>query len=95
MSKREAYEDKLRAQLDEWKAEIDKLEAKAKKATADLKIKYDKQIQELKDDRNSLKYKLSIIHEIGEDEWEEFKEDVDKIQSVLKKELEQLREKFS
>jgi hypothetical protein len=35
MSMKEAYEQKLQAQLDEWGAEIDKLKAKSDNAEAD------------------------------------------------------------
>ena len=40
MSTKEVYIEKLEAQLKEWSAKIDVLEAKAEKAEADTKIKY-------------------------------------------------------
>ncbi len=95
MNKKEAYADKFKAQLDEWKADIDKLEAKAKKAGADARIKYADEIEALRDNRNSIKYKLSIIQDVGEEEWEEFKKDIEKINSIIKKEIEEMRAKFS
>ena len=42
MSKKEAYERKLQAQLNEWSAEIDRLQAKAQGASADLQIESEK-----------------------------------------------------
>ncbi len=95
MSKKDAYVDKLKAQLDEWKAEIDKLEAKARHASADARIKYEDQIKELWEKRGKVKSKLSTLQEVGDDEWEEFKEDIENLGSVVKKEMEQLRSKFS
>ena len=47
MNKKEAYEKKFEAQLDEWKAEADILRAKADKADAEVRIKYHEQIQKL------------------------------------------------
>ncbi len=44
MSKRDAYVAKLKAQLDEWNAEVRKWEAKAEGAQADVRIEYEKQL---------------------------------------------------
>jgi len=44
MSVKEAYQQKIGAQLDEWKAEIDKMKAKADKAEANAQLEYNKQI---------------------------------------------------
>ena len=41
MNTRDAYVEKLKAQLDEWDAELDKLDAKALKSKAVAKIKYE------------------------------------------------------
>jgi hypothetical protein len=49
MSMKEAYQQRLQAQVDEWKAEMDKMKAKAEKATADARIEYHKQLEELKE----------------------------------------------
>ncbi len=95
MSKKDAYADKLKAQLDEWKAEIDKLEAKAKQASADVRIMYEEQIEELRDKRLSMKSKMSTLQEAGDDEWEDIKEDIENIGSFIKTEMKQLRSKFS
>ncbi len=40
MSDKKAYEEKQRAKLAEWRAEIDKLKAKAEQANAEMKIEY-------------------------------------------------------
>ena len=37
---KETYQNKLQAQLDQWKAEIDKLQAQSREASADMQIKY-------------------------------------------------------
>jgi hypothetical protein len=48
MSNRDAYVRKLKAKLDEWNAEIDKLQAKAELAEAEAKIEYEKQLADLR-----------------------------------------------
>jgi hypothetical protein len=37
---KESYQKKIESQLDEWRADIDRLRAKAKNATAETKLKY-------------------------------------------------------
>lgn len=46
-AKRDEYVKKYKAQIDEWNAEIDKLEAQAKKASAELQGRYEKEIEDL------------------------------------------------
>ena len=46
---KETYQKKLHAQLDQWKAEIDKLQAQSREASADMQIKYQDQIKELRE----------------------------------------------
>ncbi|MFT7384540.1 MAG: ketopantoate reductase [Urechidicola sp.] len=48
MSIREAYQDKLQAQLDEWSADINKLKAEAHKAQADVQLEFYKEIEVLR-----------------------------------------------
>ena len=45
MSDKKLYQQKMQAQLDEWRAEIEKLKAKASRASADAQMKMNKQIQ--------------------------------------------------
>jgi uncharacterized coiled-coil DUF342 family protein len=73
MSTKEAYEQKLQAQLDEWKAEIDKLKAKADKAEANAQLEYYKQIEELYSKRDAAQEKLKELKEASEDAWEDIK----------------------
>ena len=45
--KRDAYVNKLKAQIDEWNAEVAKLEAQAKKAQADAQARYMEEVDQL------------------------------------------------
>jgi len=47
MNEKELYQQKTQAQLDEWKAELDKLKAKASSASADTQLELNKQIKAL------------------------------------------------
>ena len=45
---KEAYQQKVAAQLKEWDAMLDQLSAKAQKATAEARIKYENELESLK-----------------------------------------------
>ncbi|MCJ7685048.1 MAG: coiled coil domain-containing protein, partial [Desulfobacteraceae bacterium] len=66
MSMKEAYQQKLEAQLDEWNVEIDKLKAKADKAEAEAQIQYYKQIEDMRVKQKAAREKLTELKEAGE-----------------------------
>lgn len=61
MNRKQAYPQKLRAQLDEWQARIHTMEAQAKHADAGLQIDYHDQIEDLKARCNAAKAKLDEL----------------------------------
>jgi len=70
---KEAYEQKLQAQLDEWSADIDKLKAKADGAEADMQLEYYKQIEELRSLKDTAVDKLIELKDASDDTWEDLK----------------------
>ncbi len=58
MNERQAYTEKMKAKLDEWNADIDKLEAQAKNAEADAQIKFQQQLDRLKATRDDAAKRL-------------------------------------
>ncbi len=74
MSTRDAYVQKLKAQIDDWNAYITKLEAKAGIAAADLRIKYEQSLDSLRGERDQVGDKLEQIQEASEDAWEDFED---------------------
>lgn len=73
MSKKELYQQKLQAQLDEWSADIDKLKARADKADADVKLEYYEQIERLREKQATAKDKLGKLIAASDDAWEDLK----------------------
>ena len=73
MGMKEAYQQKLEAQLDEWKADIDKMKAKADGLEADAQLEYYKQIEELRSMQESVHNKLTELRGAGDDAWEDLK----------------------
>jgi uncharacterized coiled-coil DUF342 family protein len=82
--KKDVYVQKLKAKIDEWNAEIDKLSAKADQSQADLKLRYLEQIQGLKEERNKIEAKLEALQEAGESAWDELKEGLEDSFNVWK-----------
>jgi len=70
---RQAYEQKLQAQLDEWKAQIALLNAELNKAEANAQIEYKKTIEALEQQRDAAEAKLDELQRSGEDAWLDLK----------------------
>ncbi len=73
MTKREEYVEKLKAQLDVWNADIEKLEAKARVASAETRTKIEEQVATLKGHRDEAAAKFDTLREATEEKWEELK----------------------
>jgi chromosome segregation ATPase len=83
MDKKEAYQEKLHAQLDEWSAKIDVLKAKAAKAEAATKADYQETIEDLQEKRQAAKDKLEELGAAGDDAWQDMKEGIEAAWSSL------------
>ena len=82
--KRDAYVQKLKAQLDEWNADINKLEAKSDKAEAGAKIEYHKQIADLRARLKEVGNKIGELQQTGEEPWEDLKQGLENSWGILK-----------
>ncbi len=69
MSNRELYLKKMQAQLDEWKAMVAVLKARASGFSADAQLEMKAQINALENKIREGKTKLSELAEAGEDSW--------------------------
>ncbi|EDM73001.1 uncharacterized conserved coiled coil protein [Roseobacter sp. AzwK-3b] len=78
MDEKQAYQQKLDAKLDEWKAEIYKLRAKAEGASADAKLQYHDQIDDLKKRRDEMEKELEKIQNANAAAWNDLKAGADK-----------------
>ena len=75
--KRDVYLKKLETKIDEWKAGIDKLAAKADQVTVNLKKEYHKQVADLESKRSALAEKLAALKKDGQIAWKDIKTGVD------------------
>lgn len=73
MTTRDAYVEKAKAKLDEWNAEIDKLQAQSKQASADAEIKWRENMKTLQQQRDVAARKLEALKSSSEQAWEDLK----------------------
>lgn len=69
MSEKDLRKQKMKAQLDEWRAEADKLEAQAKGASADARLKLNERLEALRAQIEEGKTALAALAEKGEEAW--------------------------
>lgn len=91
MENREKYIEKFKAKMDEWRSDIDKLEAKARGATANAKIKYEKELETLKKYYNEAGKKLDNLQRSGREKWEELRHETEEVSKKLKSAIDQYR----
>jgi len=73
MSKRDEYVEKMKHKLDEWNHDIDKLEEKSEHLKDDVKVAYQKEINSLKQQRETVKGKVNELIHASEEAWDELK----------------------
>lgn len=73
MSTKEAYKQKIEAEVELAQAKLAKLKAETKNAAADVRIEYENQIKELEQKIGATKTKLQELSEASEEAWENMK----------------------
>jgi uncharacterized protein YbjQ (UPF0145 family) len=94
MGLKEAYQEKIEAQLKEWSAKLHEMKAKADKATADAKIEMYKQIDHLRAQKDAAQQKLNDIKGASAESWEALKTGSEKALEEMKKTWESVKAKF-
>ena len=91
MGLKEAYQEKLEAQLKEWSAKVKLLQAKSEMAKADAKIELYKQTQVLQEKQKDAQQKLNALKRASTDAWEKAKPDLEKAMDHLKSAWESIK----
>ena len=95
MSSRDEYLDQFKAKLDEWNAEIDKLESNARQAQADAKVQYDKQLEALREMRDDAQTKFSEMQNATTEAWDVMVQGTEKAWQAWGSAFENARSKFT
>ena len=93
LENRKVYESKLDAQLAEWKADIDVLKAKAKRAEVGAKVNYDKAIDALQRKHDEADHHLRDLKAASEEAWESVKAATEKVGVEIKSLFKNLTQK--
>lgn len=88
------YRAKMAAQLKEWSAEINLLEAKIDTFTADMKIKRAEELQALRTKQHAAGDKMKELGRATGDAWDQVRTTADKIWDDLKTGLSEAQSKF-
>lgn len=94
MSTRKEYVEKLKARLDEWNAEIDLLETKARQAEASAERQYLDKVSELKRRREEAAHTLRQIQDASDEAWHKLKEGADRIWDNVSTTMQETKKAF-
>jgi len=94
MNEKELYQQKKQAQLDEWKAEVEKLKAKDSGASADAQLEVNREIEALEGKIEQGKAKVAELAEASDDAWESIKDGVESAWDSMKSAFSDAAAKF-
>jgi len=77
MSERDAYVAKMKAKLDEWNAELDKLCARTDEVKADARLEYEEAVTEIRARRDEAQHELTKLAAAGETAWDDLRKGAD------------------
>ncbi len=91
---RDLYQQKMKAQLDEWRADVAKLKAKALGASADTQLELNRHVRNLEAKLEEGKAKLAELSSAGEDAWASVKSRAEPAWDSLKSAVRDAAAKF-
>lgn len=91
---KDAYIEKLKVQLDEWSADVDAMDAKAKQADADLREKYQQKADELRYQKTLAQGRIAELQESADGAWEEIRIGSESIWETVKQTFADAKAKF-
>jgi recombinational DNA repair ATPase RecF len=94
MEIQEAYKQKKAAQLKEWGAQINLMEAQLEKVGADMQVKRAEQIKALRVQQHAVSEKMKEMEKASGEAWEQVKVTADKVWNDLKNGVADAHSKF-
>jgi multidrug resistance efflux pump len=95
MTKRDEYVEKLKGQLDQWNAEVAKWEAKARQAQAGARVGYEKQLEDLRRQRDQALEQMKRVQAATGDAWMDLVRGADDAWAKMREALEKARSQFN
>ena len=87
MGKKDEYFAAMESEIKKWDAEVDKLNAKGKEMSADVRAGYETQVKALRADRDLAYSKLQELHTANESAWQQMQSGVDAAWTSMKNAL--------
>jgi hypothetical protein len=94
MSKRDDYVDTLKAQLDQWNADMAKLEARSREAQAGARTEFDKHLEALRQQREQAMYQLNLLQTAAGDAWQELMRGTDEAWARMREAIDKASSHF-
>ena len=94
MNSKDQYVEQLKLKLDEWNAQIDELDAKARKSQAQAKQELESRLADLKKKREEFQTKLVQLQDASTDTWETLKTGTEVLWDDLKQTLAESKDAF-
>lgn len=91
---RDAQIEKLKAQLNEWNAQMHKLEAQMREAQAEGRGRYQKYLDDVKEQQRQAQEQLDKLRHAGEGAWEDVLEGTRRAWEEYRKSLEKAWQRF-
>jgi len=91
---RDEYVQKLKAQLDQWNAEVSKWEAKAKESQAHMKEEYEKQLGNVRSKRDEAMYQMKLMQNASLDAWQDMMRGADEAWKNMQEAFNRARSHF-
>lgn len=91
---KEALEEKLDTQLDEWDKKLDSLMKQTKKAKAELRHDLEAQLEALRAKRAAAQDKLQELRQRSDSAWEDLKEGAEKAWDEMQKAIDSIAARF-
>jgi len=90
-----AYQQKVRAQIKKMKAKMQMFEAGLEKSGADMRIKYQKNLDEWKSRFKEVEMKLDDLSGSAEENWNDIQSNIDDTMKELRSTIDSMTKQFS
>ena len=94
MSKKDEYCATMESEIKKWDEEVDKLNAKGKQVSADLRVGYDTQLKAMRADRDLAFSKLQEVRTANESAWQHMQAGMDAAWNSMKSALDKAASQF-
>ena len=94
MSKRDEYVEKMKAQLDQWNADVAKWEVKTREARAEARAEYEKGLEAFRQQRERAMPELRKVQTAAGDAWMELARGADEAWARMREAFDKASSRF-